>query len=393
MDYNFVDDLPEENTCQICMKLLDEPQLTDCCGQHYCSECLAQWFQEQGKKQCPHCRSETFTHILYLPLKRKINELKVYCSYLERGCTQTMKLEELEKHLSTDNPNGCGYVNVECQNKCGTSILHKDLTDHYDNKCLERTVTCKFCNEAGPFSHITNVKHGGHIERCREYPVDCPRKCGTVKELKHKDLKKHKEVCPLEPMECPFREAGCKQQLVRKDLDGHMQANTQQHLLNLIVAHKSLATAHESLTTAHESLTTGYKSLQMTHEELKKSDQNLRSTLAYVASEVENIRKTTKDKGRLATSLRIISTKLNQAVLQLKHTGDKLVFELPCDSREWMSPKFTIGDTIRLYLKLESCITLNTGEVCFGTATLFLEPVAGKHDCQFDINVYYRSKM
>ena len=47
IDYNFVDDLPEEYTCQVCMKLLKEPQITDCCGQHFCRACLDRWFKKQ----------------------------------------------------------------------------------------------------------------------------------------------------------------------------------------------------------------------------------------------------------------------------------------------------------------------------------------------------------
>ena len=44
----------------------------------------------------------------------------------------------------------------------------------------------------------------------------------------------HRSRCELEPVECPFREAGCK--VVRKELDSHMSGNQQNHLLVLLGA-------------------------------------------------------------------------------------------------------------------------------------------------------------
>ena len=211
MESNFVDDLPEEYTCQVCMKLLDEPQLTDCCGQNFCHECLHRWFHQKGKKQCPRCHSERLTHILNKPLKRKINELKDldHCSNKKKGCGLKLKHEELEKHLSIDNPNGCGYVTVKCQNKgCEVTCLRKDLANHINNTCLQRKVKCKYCGEFGQYEYITSIVFKGHLTRCQEYPVDCPNQCGRDTALKRKDLKAHKEVCLLEPVEYPFREAG-----------------------------------------------------------------------------------------------------------------------------------------------------------------------------------------
>ena len=83
---SFVRDPPDEYLCMVCAKVLNEPQLTDCCGQHFCQACLEQWFEKQGKKVCPHCRSETFAHMRDLPLKRKLSTLKIYCPNQKEGC-------------------------------------------------------------------------------------------------------------------------------------------------------------------------------------------------------------------------------------------------------------------------------------------------------------------
>jgi len=46
----------------------------------------------------------------------------------------------------------------------------------------------------------------------------------------------HRSRCELEPVECPFREAGCKVNVVRKEFDSHMTGNQQNHLLVLLGA-------------------------------------------------------------------------------------------------------------------------------------------------------------
>ena len=168
--------LPDDYQCMICTKLLKEPHLTDCCGQRFCQACLEQWFKKQAKKMCPHCRSETFTHIRDLPLKRKIDVLEVYCPNQAEGCEKIMKLGALDDHK-----NECGFAKVKC-----------------------------------------------------------PRGCQSVDEIKRKDLKKHAEVCPLEEVQCPFSEAGCDASILRKDLNAHIETSCQEHLMKMTIAYNKL---------------------------------------------------------------------------------------------------------------------------------------------------------
>jgi len=48
----------------------------------------------------------------------------------------------------------------------------------------------------------------------------------------------HRSRCELEPVECPFREAGCKVNVVRKEFDSHMSSSQQNHLLVLLGAYQ-----------------------------------------------------------------------------------------------------------------------------------------------------------
>ena len=224
-------DLPDDYQCMICAKVLNEPHLTDCCGQHFCQACLEQWFKKQAKKICPHCRSETFAHMRDLPLKRKIDVLEVYCPNQDGGCKEVMKLGVLNDHK-----NKCGFATVTCTQGCGKLILRKDLTQHCNDECLKRKIKCKYCSKVDRYEVI----NGMHTIVCEEYPMKCPRGCQSVDEIKRKDLKKHAEVCPLEEVQCPFSEAGCDASFLRKDLSIHIEANGQQHLMKMMIAYNML---------------------------------------------------------------------------------------------------------------------------------------------------------
>ena len=48
-----------------------------------------------------------------------------------------------------------------------------------------------------------------HYDQCEQYPLQCPNECGA-ENIKRKDMKTHRETCPLEPLNCPFQELACK---------------------------------------------------------------------------------------------------------------------------------------------------------------------------------------
>ena len=60
-------------------------------------------------------------------------------------------------------------------------------------------------------------------------------------------MSRHQETCPLEPLDCPFKQAGCADPIPRKDMDRHCQENIQNHLLLLAKSHEQLARKNEEL--------------------------------------------------------------------------------------------------------------------------------------------------
>ena len=66
-EYDFVDEVPDRLNCLICAKPFRDPHLVVCCGKHYCSSCLIDWFRgKNGRESCPHCRAKgaKFTHVI-----------------------------------------------------------------------------------------------------------------------------------------------------------------------------------------------------------------------------------------------------------------------------------------------------------------------------------------
>ena len=234
MEYNFVKNPPEEYSCLICAKLLDQPHLTDCCGQHFCQACLKQWFKKQGKKICPHCRSEIFSHMRSLPLKRKIDDLEVYCPNKAEGCELIIRIGWLKNHTE----NECGFARILCTQGCGKLSLRKDLRQHCSNECMKRKTKCKYCGEEDHFEVIMGI----HTTVCEDYPVNCPQGCHINEHggLKRRDLLQHAKICPLEVVQCPFHDAGCDVIVLRKYLDSHMESSTQQHLLKMMITYNRL---------------------------------------------------------------------------------------------------------------------------------------------------------
>ncbi len=219
VNYEFVDKVPEYHYCTICTNILTDPVLTECCGQLFCDGCLKKWLQKQ--KTCPHCREINFVSIKDKRMKRAIDSLKVYCPNRSKGCDKITALGECNQHLEK-----CLFVEVSCTKKCRESMIRKELQDHEDNRCPNRLVQCQYCNTEGMHKEITAKSH---LDKCAGFPISCPNNCGHEK-VQRWLLADHQKLCPLEPVKCPFFEAGCTKMIVRKDLAEHKASNTEHHL-------------------------------------------------------------------------------------------------------------------------------------------------------------------
>ena len=271
IDYQFVEALPEELTCSICMKVLCQPHLVNCCEQSFCKECLSKWSRRNSR--CPHCRSTGFSTIFRTQANRKVGELKVYCPNKQHGCKAELKISEYDSHLSLANNKGCSYVKLDCPNKCLAKVFRGKMEAHTRKKCPKRVVSCEWCNSKGEYELIA----GDHVKTCPSFPLPCPRGC--VAKLVRKDLEYHPSTCPLEPIPCPFRGLGCKTTVCRKDLDKHIETSTPQHITVLAESHTALQAQHTALQAEHTALQAEHTALQAEHARWENKIKAIESVL------------------------------------------------------------------------------------------------------------------
>ena len=126
-------------------------------------------------------------------------------------------------------------------------ILRRDIEDH-KKECDFRPYQCEHCGHNGTYLSMSGkgkfwiLPPGpNHYDQCEQYPLQCPNECGA-ENIKRKDMKIHREICPLEAVVCPFQQVGCPVgKILRKDVDTHCKENMQPHLLlqsNKELAHK-----------------------------------------------------------------------------------------------------------------------------------------------------------
>lgn len=138
-DIEFVNPVPPELevSCSICLDVLKEPQLTQCCGHHFCLSCLVK--VQKDNKPCPLCKESNVKGVLNKGLQRTINGLKIYCPMKSRGCSWQGEVRGLPDHLQKGSREGeCIYVAVFCANGCRQKIERNVLKKHENEDCPKR---------------------------------------------------------------------------------------------------------------------------------------------------------------------------------------------------------------------------------------------------------------
>ena len=67
-------------------------------------------------------------------LKNFLDDLKIKCDHHDRGCTDEVRLEDLQSHVDK-----CGFTPVMCGNEeCGMVVNKRDKENHERNLCQFR---------------------------------------------------------------------------------------------------------------------------------------------------------------------------------------------------------------------------------------------------------------
>ena len=220
-DCDFVDQVPEDYFCKHCKHVAMEPNITSCCGETFCKECI-NFFKQCSEGRCPNCQDIDLSSLFQPKFHSRILALEVYCSLKDRGCEWTGQLQHLDAHLDLTTGD-CVYVDVDCPNKCDQKVQKCNVATHLANHCPNRDYTCPHCSFKATFRDVSE-----HFEVCEYYPLVCPNRCGAS--FEQGVLQNHLKMCGLQKVQCEFSYAGCEAEFIRDHQKEHMEQNTQKHL-------------------------------------------------------------------------------------------------------------------------------------------------------------------
>ena len=229
-EYDFVDPLPEECPCPVCLEVQVDPHQVTCCGKIFCKSCLDKLINE-GQK-CPICRSSFFEdHQQFRDLntERKIKQLRVRCKNIEKGCEWVGNLKDMKEFHILE----CPVDFVPCTNtkgkkkwmKCGVVVPRRELYKHMTELCEWRRVECTHCKFKGSHRFIT----GDHTKVCLESLIPCSNDGCEIK-VNRSVLTKHQASCPKQIVSCRYSSVGCKARITRENIVYHNQECMEQHL-------------------------------------------------------------------------------------------------------------------------------------------------------------------
>ena len=212
--YQFVNTPPSMLTCCVCHNVSRDPQLSVCCGYLFCKSCL------YNTTVCPMNCDKQFTVVPNKQVDRTIKALEVYCTNKPNMCRWQGALSKLDNHLVS-----CQFLWVKCSLGCDSMIPRQSVNIHMRDKCPCRPAVCQYCFTTGTHQYITDE----HNEQCLSELVPCPNNC-EIDGIPRRDKEKHKDVCPLTKVECPFHCIGCAELVARKDMKQHNKEQFYDHL-------------------------------------------------------------------------------------------------------------------------------------------------------------------
>ena len=238
-DCEFVDAVPEElqTECSICLNILRDPHLVDCCGYRFCKDCIETHISENDN--CPLCKQRYPNTMVDKQLGRILRQKVVRCSHKEEGCMWTGELYLLDDHLNpAERLKGCEFQELKCS-FCKSLFQRRQMESH-ELECPRRVVTCEYCQ----YFNCPQEELIKHWQDCGLYPIYCPNGCGSI--MIRAILDTHIEIwCSLTTVDCEFAYVGCTVQKLRKDMGNHLKESMEDHLSMLKDKYSKLQKEYE----------------------------------------------------------------------------------------------------------------------------------------------------
>ena len=215
------------------------------------------------------------------------------------GCkTSDILREDVDNHRGV-----CPLQEVGCPNECGATLHRQDCDKHINNECPSRKISCQYCQSMGDQHFI----EGQHVELCPKFPLVCPNKC-EAKGIFREDMETHKMECPLEVVQCGYRNVGCKAVMGRKDLKKHNQEEMEEHLS---LTMSELVSTRGKLTATEQQLTTSNQQLALHIEQTSSMQTKFQEKIDAMECHSQQ-------------SVSKLETKLTTITEQALHTQEKL---------------------------------------------------------------------
>ncbi len=218
-----------QTNCSICLCILCDPHIVDCCGYSFCHACIK--VVQETNKPCPLCNRLFSTVIPDKRLHRTLKAMQVCCTHKNSGCDWRGELGDIKDHLnehpSTENKmSGCGFIKLKCD-YCDMRMERKQIVHHQLDECQRRPYSCDYChNYQSSFEDLTI----NHWPVCPSRPIPCPNQCGTYPERQY--LERHlSRECPDAVVKCAFHHVGCGVFVKREDMQNHLKEGVGTHLL------------------------------------------------------------------------------------------------------------------------------------------------------------------
>ena len=345
------------------------------CGERVNRKDLQTHLQEEcyyRPYECEHCgHKDTYTAITGKQVQKKaVQSHYSECPEYPLACPNRCGVTGIRRRAMPDHHSTCPLEPLDCPFKgCKEKMNRKDLQPHMQEKCYYRPYKCEYCGHKDTYTAITGknyVKVENHYSECPEYPLACPNRCG-VTGIRRRAMPDHHSSCPLEPLDCPFKDAGCTEKIARKDMEDHMTANQQKHIL----------LTFQSLRQSNQQVTDTKRQLDDTKREFDDTKRQLDDT-----------------KRELCATKQDLHTAL-QNVLQLCKIGDTLTFQvsdfpqLGKEKKAWHSPPFSIGANLTVRLAVYPS-GVGRGQRSYISVSLILKEVVKKEedmDLEYNVSV------
>ena len=286
-ELTFVKNLPEhvEIECPICLNILIDPHLVTCCGHNFCGSCIERVRASNGA--CPMCKEREYQYFTDKRCLRIVNGLEVYCANHKKGkgCEWKGELKNLPAHLNEGIREGeCQYEEVKCRyDACQKRKSRRYLENHEQSECFHRPYQCRYCKATNTYLYITKQ----HYEDCSAYPVLCPNKCRPNFTMPRYHIITHlTSECQLEPVDCVFSWAGCKERPLREDLEQH---NTDiKHIPLLATACEQLMKENERIKQESQKIKEQNEKIKEENADIKEENKNMKEKYDHLQE--ENIR-------------------------------------------------------------------------------------------------------